>query len=105
MRVFPRWFWMSILAFVIASCTFLFLLYRFPYSKFLVESIFLIGLFGYPIFFVIMMVLSYTMLKLDTDQKVWAFLFLLLPFPLYIPFLSMPFQGVDDILHFVFLMK
>ncbi|MEQ6377158.1 hypothetical protein RZN25_10035 [Bacillaceae bacterium S4-13-56] len=105
MRVFPKWFWISILAFLIISCFFFFLIAMFPHSKFIVEPVFFLGLFGYPLFFVIMMLLTYTKVKLDSDQKVWAFLFLLIPFPLYIPFFSIAFRGVDDILHLVFFMK
>ncbi|PKR78896.1 hypothetical protein CEY16_03830 [Halalkalibacillus sediminis] len=91
MSKFPKWFWFSIVTFIIIS--WLFSVVAHFSSEFLIVnfdwyvgySLFYFGLLSYPIFFVVMLISLFKKIELNSDEKVWAFIFLLIPFATNLP--------------------
>ncbi|MEC5424733.1 hypothetical protein QGM71_14700 [Virgibacillus sp. C22-A2] len=91
MNKFPKWFWISIVTFIIIS--WLSSVVAHFFSEFLVVnfewyvgySLFYLGLLAYPVFFVVTIICLFKKVKLNSDEKVWAFLFLLIPLVTNLP--------------------
>ena len=86
MKKFPRWFWGSIVAFFTISWL------AIPIATYIgdraADVVLTIIIFGgviYPLFAVSLFVTAWRKLKLDENEKIWAFLFVLIPLFAYLP--------------------
>ncbi|RYG72517.1 hypothetical protein EU245_09945 [Lentibacillus lipolyticus] len=94
MRNFPNWFWISIIIYMITSWLFVAVTSVFSeliivnFEWFVGYGLFYIGILAYPVFFAVMMICLYQKTKLNSDEKVWSFLFLLVPLVANLPLLA-----------------
>jgi hypothetical protein len=93
MSKFPKWFWFSIVIFILISWLFScvthfsseFIIVNFDW--YVGYALFYFGLLTYPAFLVVMLVSLYKKIELDSNEKVWAFIFLLIPLATNLPIL------------------
>lgn len=89
MKKFPKWFWISIITFIIVSWAAIPIsAYFTEHARYVARTVVSIGLFAYPVFFVIMMLILFKKTKLDSNEKIWGFYFMLIPILVYFPFWS-----------------
>ncbi len=91
MSEFPKWFWFSMVAFIVISWLLSGVAHFF--SDFLIVnfewyvgySLFYFSLLSYPIFFVVILIILFKKIELNSDEKVWAFIFLMIPLATNLP--------------------
>lgn len=94
MNKFPKWFWISIVSYVILTWTFPLIAHfssdflRVNFEWYVGYAIFYFGILAYPAFLAVMLLSTFRKVDLNSDEKVWAFLFLLIPLATNLPILN-----------------